>query len=285
MTDSIATISATIQNDSDAIDSNSTLQKNALTQESKQYDACLSTGTYSSGVFQPTYSKSDCQKILDVWSGTLDTLSKDENALNAQKQKDQQLLKDYEYYKDFFSAQQTLIGLTSTNIPSELGVFTPPDSIKIVVNSKSSHSIGDYFETLAHEYLHYASYTAGKRLDSSFFEEGLTEYFARQTIQDTLQVDTNIGYPVAVKILSDLTNRIPESDLADIYFSKDQAGLEKTLDLTYGDTFYKETITLFESLQYTSDPQQVLQIANTILKKIDAQPLTEKDLFSKESNL
>src|SRR5260221_11151354 len=119
-------------------------------------------------------------------------LGKDENSLNEQLQKDQQLLKDYQYYENFFKAQEQLLSLTITNIPSELGVFVPSDSIKVVINNKSSHSIGDYYETLVHEYLHYASYSSGKKLDSGFFEEGLTEYFARQTIKDNLQIDTNI---------------------------------------------------------------------------------------------
>src|SRR4029078_3193695 len=146
------------------------------------------------------------------------------------------------------------MAVTSSGIPSELGVFVPSDSVKVVINNKSSHSIGDYYETLVHEYLHYASYTPGKRLESSFFEEGLTEYFARQTIKDTLQIDTNIGYPVAVKIIQALTNRIAEVDLADVYFTKNQLALEKILNLTYGDNFYKDNITLFETLMYTSDP-------------------------------
>jgi hypothetical protein len=285
MKDSISTVSANIQDDNDAITANDTSQKDALKKQSTQYNACLSEGDYISGKFNPKNTKEDCQKILDLWASTLETLGNDETSLHAQLEKDRQLLKDYQYYETFFTAQKTLLSVASSNIPSEYGVFVPPDSLKIIINSKSSHSIGDYYETLVHEYLHYASYVPGKRLESGFFEEGLTEYFARQTIKDTLQIDTNIGYPVAVKIIQAITNRIAEVDLADVYFTKNQLALEKILNLTYGDNFYKDNITLFETLMYTSDPQQALQLANTIMKKIGGQPLTEKDLYSSKSKL
>lgn len=104
-------------------------------------------------------------------------------------------------------------------------------------------------------------------------------------VKDSLQIDTDLGYPVGVKIITALTHRIAEVDFADIYFSKDQAGLEKMLDLAYGDNFYANNITLFESLQYTTDPKQELQLANTIMHKIGGKALHGQDLYSKESNL
>jgi hypothetical protein len=222
---------------------------------------------------------------LDTWETTLVGLSSDADKLSLGLQKDQQTLKDYQYYDDFFRAQKKLGAISTGNISSELGVFEPNDSIKVVINTTSPHSIADYFETLTHEYLHYASYTSGKRLDSSFFEEGLTEYFARQTIKDNLDVDTNTGYPLPVKIISILTNRIAEVDLADIYFSKNQSELEHALDLAYGDNFYQNNYILFESLLYTPDPQDALDTANTLLKHLGEPALKENDVFSTQSNL
>jgi hypothetical protein len=132
-----------------------------------------------------------------------------------------------------------------------------------------------------HEYLHYASYISDdKKLSDVFFEEGLTEYFARQIIKDDLNISTNIGYPVSAKILDQMTKRISESELADIYFSKDQDRLEKLLDRTYGENFYKNTGIKFLNLQYASSPDLALKIANEIMKNIGGNPLKEKDLLS-----
>lgn len=284
MDDSISSISATIQKDKDAILANQDNQTSSLKQRDKEYNTCLSTGTYAKGSFQPKYTKDYCQQILDKWNIILTQQSQQEENANNKLSDDNQLLKNYQYYDTFFKAQKTLLAISTNNIPAELGVFEPKNNIKIVVASNNSHDIADYFETLVHEYLHFASYTEGKRLDSSFFEEGLTEYFARQTIKDNLDTDTDLGYPVAVKIIEALTQRIAEADLEDIYFTKDQTGLEHKLDLVYGDNFYKDTIVLFESLQYTSDPKQALEIANTIMKRIGGKALTEKDLFSTQTS-
>lgn len=284
MEENISTISATIKNDQDTIITNQKLQSDSMKQRDKEYNTCLSTGTYIKGLFQPKYTKDYCQQILDTWNSTVTSQAAIEQKATLKLQQDQQLLKDYQYYDTFFKAQKAILAISTNSIPAELGVFQPKDNIKIVVASSNSHDIADYFETLVHEYLHYASYTEGKRLDSSFFEEGLTEYFARQTIRDNLDIDTDLGYPVAVKVISALTRRIAEADFENIYFSKDEVGLEHELNLAYGDNFYKNTIVQFESLQYTSDPQQSLNIANSIMKKIGVTPLTEKDLFSTQSN-
>ena len=284
LTHSIATISATINQDKNAISANQDLQDNSMKKRDNEYNNCLSQGTYLNNVFQPKNTKTSCQSILYTWNTTLTKQASDEKNLNITLQKDQQLLTDYQYYDNFFSAQKKLLAASTINAPSELGVFEPPNIIKIVVTNKNSHTVADYIETLCHEYLHYASYTPGKRLDSSFFEEGLTEYFARQTVRDTLHIDTNIGYPVAVKIIEAMMQRIAEVDFADIYFTKDEVGLEHTLDLVYGDNFYKDTFVLFESLEYTSDPQQELELANKLMQKIGGQPLTIKDLYSTQSS-
>jgi hypothetical protein len=284
MDESISSVSAAIQKDKDAISANQNTQTSSMKQRDKEYNTCLSTGTYIKGSFQARYTKDYCQQILDKWNNLLTQESQQEENTNSKLSNDNQLLKNYEYYDTFFKAQKTLLAISTNNIPAELGVFEPKDSIKIVFASSNSHDVADYFETLVHEYLHYASYTEGKRLDSSFFEEGLTEYFARQTIKDNLDTDTDLGYPVAVKIIKALTQRIAEADFEDIYFTKDDVGLEHKLDLVYGDNFYKNNYVLFESLQYTADPQQALEIANTIMKKIGGIPLTEKDLFSTQSD-
>jgi hypothetical protein len=51
----------------------------------------------------------------------------------------------------------------------------------------------------------------------------------------------------------------------------------------YGDGFYKNNYISFETLQYVSDPKEVLKVANGIMKKIGGAPLTEEDLYSTEA--
>lgn len=280
LSDEVSSFSAVIRQDKAKIADGQKAQSNLLQQQNKAYDACLSTGTYVSGVFRPTYTKGYCQNILEEWNTKIDQETSNIDQLNKQLALDQQKLATYTYYANFFKVQGKLLGISTENIPSELGVFEPPSAIKIIINSTSSHDIADYFETLSHEYLHYASFIQNKSFASPFFEEGLTEYFARQAIQDSLHIDTNIGYPVNVRIIKEMTKRIAEPDLADIYFNKDETALEKELNLAYGDNFYKDNYVTFESLQYTSDPKQALKLANTIMYHMGAKPLTSKDLYS-----
>lgn len=275
MEDGISSFSAQIQQDNDAITTAQQLTTTSMNQRNKEYDTCLSTGHYDNNIFIHTYTKEHCQTILDVWDVTLTQRGNDEKKVTAQLEKDQEQLKEYEYYDNFFKTQKTLMNITSAGIPDELGVFQAPNTIQIV----ATNSVADFFEDLCHEYLHYASYTPGKRFDSSFFEEGLTEYFARQVIADAMHETFHGAYPAQVIIITALTKRIAQPDLEQFYFTKDEIGLEKALNLAYGDTFYKDNYVYFESLQYTSDPQQIVQLTNTILHNMGEKPIQEKDLF------
>jgi hypothetical protein len=224
--------------------------------------------------------------LLEQWVNTINNENKNITDWTKNLQSNEDLLTEYNYYLDFFKAQRKLVLTFKENLPHELGVFEPKDSIRIALNTTNSHAIADYFATLTHEYLHYASYvTDDKKLATSFFEEGLTEYFARQTIQNDLNISTNLGYPVFVKIINQMTNLIPESEFAEIYFTKDEDALESALNRVYGDNFYQDNLVLFESLQYTSDSQQVLSLANIIMKKIGGAPLKESDLLSSQSKI
>lgn len=280
----ISSISATIEDDKIQISKNASDQDDILTQQNKEYDACLSEGTYKANIFIPKNTKEYCQKFNDTSEKTFIESETKGKLLTKKLADDQKKLAQYKYYDTYFKAQQKLMSVANENIPAELGIFQPKDSIKIVILNSDSTAVGDYFETLAHEYLHYASYTDGKRLESSFFEEGLTEYFARQIIRDNLKINTNIGYPINVKIIEAISSRISDSDLTEIYFNKDQSLLEKKMDLVYGDGFYKNNIVLFESLQYTSDLNQALEIANQIMDKIGGNHLSENDFFSTNSD-
>jgi hypothetical protein len=208
-------------------------------------------------------------------------------------QKEQVLLKEYDNYLSIFKDKKMGVVSQQSNISGELGVFEPKDTIKISIdNALQRHdglAIGEnqdrnfykYMHTLTHEYLHYTSYVSEKKvLKEPFFEEGLTEYFARKAVEDSLHIHINVGYPAYVKIIEQMTQLIPESELATIYFTKDEEGLEKALDRVYGDSFYKNNEVLFASFQYASDSEQILHLTNSIMNKIGGKPLKESDLVS-----
>jgi hypothetical protein len=248
--------------------------KNIIDKSTSEYKKCLANGDYSLSYCKDLLNKSGVSK-----------LKKEVADLNKKLLLDQGKLKDHNKYHDFYVTLEKTLKLAEGYISQEYGAFTPKDTISVAFNTEDqSHTIADYFETLTHEYLHYASYISDdKKLKDSFFEEGLTEYFARQIIKDDLNVSTNLGYPVYAKVFSQITKRIIESDLADIYFSKDQDRLERLLGRVYGDGFYKNNRILFLNIQYASNSNQVLKFANEIMKKIGGDPLSKKDLLSTSS--
>jgi hypothetical protein len=252
----------------------------------KQYTKCLNTGSYvENGVFKRTFTVSECQDLVIKADQAINRSVLGTETLNKKLEEAQGELTGYKYYSDFFKAQRELVQGLSLNIPHETGVFKAPNEIKMLFKIKDAHALGDFFETMAHEYLHYASYNGKTKLPDLFFEEGLTEYFARQAIKDGLKLDTNLGYPAQVKIITQMTNIIPESELMDVYFSKDINLLTSTLDNVYGDGFYENNKILFATLQYSSNPNETLKLANQIMKKINGPVLKLEDITSTRSKL
>ena len=281
----IATSSAAIQEDKANIETNQNFIKSTYATRDKQYNQCMAVGHYQGNTFYHTNSKDYCLGLVQSLDSAAQNASDALDYWNSKLVSDQSQLTTSKLYANFYNLQVQLGGLLKQNIPHELGSFFPPDTIKILINTQSPHALADYFETVVHEYLHYASNIDGKSFTASFFEEGLTEYFARRAIQDNLDVSTNLGYPVYVKIIAQMTKVIPESELADIYFSKDETGLREALNQVYGDNFYQNNLINFETLQYTSDPKQILKIANIIMERINGTPLKESDIISTTSNL
>ena len=247
----IATISASIEIDKDKIEENRTL-----------FNQLRSHKKITAGVVRQINNN------LGDWGDRLG--------------RDQELLGEYTYYAAFFQKQKESVRVQRGNISHELGVFEPNSTIRIVrLHVDNQPAMIGYLETLVHEYLHYASFVSKiRRLKDPFFEEGLTEYFARAVIKDRLHVETHSGYPVQVKIIGQMVQQIPEDKFAEIYFTKDQEGLERMLDRFYGDNFYRDNAIIFYALQYDSDPQEVLKLANILMKKVGGQQLRDKDLQS-----
>lgn len=240
-------------------------------QREAEYQKCFSTQK----------SEVKCKQEILAWDEKIIQASGEvKNAVKKTEDDKKQLIELGDFLK-VIQAQQSVLKVLENNIVQEFGQFVPPDAIYLTTEELEKKSTVDYFETLTHEYLHYESYISDKRvLADAFWEEGLTEYFARNAIKKGLNADTNIGYPAAVKIIRQVAKRIPESELAEIYFTKDQTKLKESLDLVYGDNFYNNSRILFTLIQYTSDPTQIVKYANSIMEKIGGNPLTLEDVMS-----
>lgn len=186
---------------------------------------------------------------------------------------------EFKGYLDQFQNYQAFIEATKEITPYELGLFEPDTSIKVVLDSVGDKDISNFLETLTHEYIHYTSYVSEERTLPQFFEEGITEYLARKVVTNQLHKDTNLGYPVIVKIINGMTKKISIEQFEDIYFNKSADQLENLLDSTYGKNFYKDTQLYFALIPY-SPPDEALKFANNIMFKIGEPELTEKDLES-----
>jgi len=245
-------------------------------QRETEYQNCLSIGKHT---------EIYCKDQLPGWDEKITQANQNLNDEKSILNTDQKLLKDNQSYLDILAARKSLIKSMEKNVNQEYGQFVPDKLINMALNSYSQERIADYFSALTHEYMHYTSYISDKIfLPDPFFEEGLSEYFARKAINNNLQVSTNVGYPVIVKIITQMSKRITDSDLAEIYFSKDQSKLITILDRVYGDNFYKNNRILFTLLQFTSDEIQALKMANTIMENIDGPQLKISDLISTSSN-
>lgn len=252
------------------------------------YNNCTSAGytDFFTGETINLYSQDQCNSVKNQFIQAGAQAQQEIGQLNSQ----------LDYYNGQISLAQDAVNTFQNNAqavndeknstPNELGVFYDPNNIKIVLDSTSPTDINDFLETLVHENLHYQSFVSKDRVfqftdgqSDGFWEEGLTEYFARKVIYSDLGVSTNQGYPLIVKIVAQITKKIPESQLQQIYFTKDEGGLESVLDSTYGKNFYKDTEPYFEYLTYLPDDRQV-KYANDIMTRIGGQPLSASDLYS-----
>lgn len=281
----ISSVSAGIQHDKDQVAYFQKLADEATKNLEASYRKCVNAGDYKNGVYVRFYSESYCKTQQEAFATTTDTHEKDIKDWTALLAYDQAQMQAYESYGDFFAMQQKAIEKGKVILPDELGVFEPKSTLRIALSTSNAHAIADYIEALVHEYLHYASYQDGKKLASTFFEEGLTEYFARQAIQENLHLLTNTGYPVQVKVIQQITKKIDEGELEDIYFTKDEEHLEKALNRVYGDNFYAKNISIFQTLMYTSDQEKQLIFANELMHRLGGNPLKKSDIQSTSSNL
>jgi hypothetical protein len=244
------------------------------------YYYCSSGYTYYT--YEPRYSYSYCSSQQDFYYNLSDGYVDNANDWRDQLQSDQYELSVYEEIKEIIEIYDAMAVASKEDIPFELGIFNPPNSIKIAIDSTKIETLADYFSTVVHEYFHYTSYISDEKSLPTFFEEGLTEYFAREAIINNMGIETNEGYPLIVKVVERMMEKISEKDFQNIYFTKDINLLSTTLDNAFGKDFSKDNALYFEFISYLP-PKDALEITNKMLDKIGIQELTEEDLLSKNS--
>lgn len=271
------------------IAANQSAIQTASSQRDYYYNQCNSNnsaGYYFYGVFYNTYIHEDCNANKSQWDQTIAQYQQNISDWNGTLQYDENLLSAAQTVEQNLKDAAQSVDAEKYSAPDELGVFEGPSHVRVVLDSTSPRAIDAFLETLVHENLHYQSYIAENRkfqfsdgTYDGFWEEGLTEYFARKVIAADLGVNTNLGYPLIVKIVAQIAKKIPESELQNIYFAKNDSLLVSDLNSAYGNSFYKNTEPYFEYLSVLPDDRQ-LKIANNIMTVIGAKQLTSSDLYS-----
>ncbi|TXH05370.1 MAG: hypothetical protein E6R05_02235 [Candidatus Moraniibacteriota bacterium] len=282
----VSSIAEEISYDRKMIGENQAGISEAQALKNSEYNRCINAGFYSYigyySYWVSLYSNSECRNQASRWDSIISQYQGNVNSWRAELVSDQKQHAEFIELRDIVAARKTLVEASKDNTPQELGVFVPEKEIKIALDSLSLESSVDLFSVLTHEYLHYTSYVSEERVLPSFFEEGLTEYFSRRVIQKKFGVDTNIGYPLVTRIIQEIANKIPEDELAEIYFTKDVVRLESTLDAVYGKDFYGQSKVYMSMISYVP-PLEALKYANNLLVRMGGSEVTEDIMYSKLS--
>ena len=185
------------------------------------------------------------------------------------------LFNEFVQYKEEISISKNMAESSKESVPFELGLFQPENRIKIALSSTKPTMVADYISTLIHEYLHFDSYISEERSLPLFFEEGLTEHFSREVQKSGLDVDKYLGYPVLIRIIEQLIEKLPEQKLIEIYYSKDTNSLYELLDENYGEGFSEDNSFYFDILPYIPS-QWALDFGNEMLEKLEL-PIIDKN--------
>ncbi|NLG06688.1 MAG: hypothetical protein GX559_03275 [Candidatus Pacebacteria bacterium] len=261
-----------------AISQNEYYIQEATLRRTSDYDYCMTAGYYSYylEVFYRTYSDSTCESEWNQWSAIIQEYYDNIDSLNQTIAWARQEAAFYKETLQEFDAYISLIESQKEATVYELGLFEPGENIKIALDNTGANSLADYLSTLVHEYFHYTSYVSDEKVLPLFFEEGLTEYFARKSIEQELKISTELGYPVIVTIINKMVDDIGLDKLQNIYLTKSKDVLIAELNQAYGDTFYEDTEYFFMLMLYLGIEDQ-LGIANNILFRIGGDQLNLED--------
>lgn len=257
----------------------------AIAARDDQYNYCKTAGYYSYyfGTFYRYYTDGECESKRQEWDQIIAGFQQNISDWQASLSQAQTELPEFQYYKQRLESVRVLVESQKQSAIQELGLFEPEKSIKVVLESTDNKAINDYLGTLIHEYIHYTSYVSDERTLPRFFEEGLTEYFARKTMSKELGQNTNLGYPLIVKIIEEIMKKVPEDEFKRIYFTKNEEALKSVLNKAYGNKFYAQSELYFTILIFDFSSPESLKIANNIMFKVGGKELKEEDLSSSVS--
>lgn len=275
----IANANTQIKNNESAIDS-------AISSRDYYYNYCMNAGYYSYylNYFFRSFSDEKCESDKQEWNGIIAQNEQNItewrsyiNSVNSEIASYKELQENLGYYIELVESQKQIIVY-------ELGLFEPDDQIKVVLDTTKSSSLADFFATSIHEYFHYTSYVSEEKVLPSFFEEALTEYFARKSVEEILNFSTNQGYPAYIDLIGKMTSDIGEDKMKDIYLTKNFDLLKSELNYKYGEHFYDDTQYYFDILPYLDLESQV-NIVNDIMFRINGEKINVEDVVSSETEL
>ncbi|PJE58244.1 MAG: hypothetical protein COU81_01785 [Candidatus Portnoybacteria bacterium CG10_big_fil_rev_8_21_14_0_10_36_7] len=251
----------------------------SLREEDYQY--CITAGynSFYYGTFIRTYSDAECDAERREWDQTIANLESKIQEYAPAISQGQERLATLRYYKETYEAVRELIEGQKESAIQELGLFEPDKTLYVVLENVGGKELDVYLGTLVHEYLHFTSYISDERKLPRFFEEGLTEYFSRKVLRGNGS-SQQIGYPIIVKIIEEVTKKIPEDELKRIYLAKDTESLKRSLNKAYGEKFYDDTEYFFDYLIWDFSSDKALKTANDIMFRIGGAQLTEADMES-----
>lgn len=276
---------AGISNSKNNISTSQTYIGDSISKRDSFYSWCINAGYYSYyfNQFYRSYSDEYCNSERAEWDVIISKYEQNIRENQGYLAYAQKELPQYQTVLEQLKEIRDNTDQQKSSTPYELGLFEPENEIRIALDETSSNRLADYLSTLVHEYYHYTSYVSEEKVLPQFFEEGLTEYFARKTISKTLGINTYEGYPGLVIIISEIAKKIPDDKLMDIYFTKNYEALVGELNNAYGEKFYSDSSLYFDVIPLM-DANSSLKYVNDILFRIGGKEVSEKDLYSKESD-
>lgn len=245
-----------------------------MTQASKKYCYTYYGYTYC---YPSSYTEDYCNQQKAQWDSIIQGFEQNIRDWETTLSSAQNQIAKLQETHNLFKSYREIVESQRDTILYELGIFEPPNSVKVVLENVDTQSLADFFATATHEYLHYTSYISEGRVLPRFFEEGLTEYFSRKSIVGQLKQSSNIGYPIVVKIISQMVEDIGEDKFIDIYFNKDDKLLITLLNERYGKLFYEDSQYYFSVIPLLP-VNEALKLANNIMFNIGGAEIEESDL-------
>lgn len=233
--------------------------------------------SYSVRNCTPMFSQSYCSSLRDSYYSNGNDYTETANYWVREYNELVAWYNEFIEYRDNVVAAKDSAEIAKASIPYELGMFAPDNNIKIAISSTDASKASEYISTLIHEYLHYDSHNLEDKRLPRFFEEGLTEYLSRLAQGAGLGSDTNLGYPLITAFIKRVAEKVPASELEEIYYSKDQEKLNQSLAQYLEPEFFEKNKYILEIMPYMPT-EMALGAVNKILEKLELTKIDEKEL-------